>query len=437
MERTIRFVLQAHPLQPLSGGLTGGATDRTIARVLIFLGLLTMQLSATTAPMVFKPGAYIITMGPGDAVWEKFGHNMLWIHDPDRGMDAAFNWGLFDFEQKNFIFNFLQGRLWYWMDGFDAWESLRGYLEDDRTIWIQELNLSQTQRQALWNLCVWNAQEQNKRYLYDYYRDNCSTRLRDAVDQVLGGQIRKQTGDMPSELTYRLETCRLMAGNPLLYTALYFILGQPVDRSLTVWDEMFIPMRMRQRLNQLTISNEAGQQIPLVRNEVLLHVSRRAPVRENPPNWTVWFMLAGVLIGGGQALLGDRACNSHPARWGFAAIAMPWSFVAGFAGWFLVYGWWFTDHVAVRGNENILQLSPLMFPLVVLLPLTLAGQIKAGRIALILAAMSFAASGLGLILKLLPAMNQTNTNMIALALPANAGLAWGLWRLITKRKEGC
>jgi hypothetical protein len=377
----------------------------------------------STAPTELRVS--IITIGPGDAVWEKFGHNMLRIQIPSKGVDVSFNWGLFEFD-NHFIANFLKGKLLYTMGPFHTDRALKEYEDADREIWEQELNLSLTEKQNLWDFCAWNSQPENADYRYDYYRDNCSTRVRDAVDLAVAGQIKAQASTQPSDATYRTETNRLMAGDLLTYTGLYYILGHPVDQPISVWDEMFIPMRMRVRLNQMTIKDESGKLIPLVKSQVQLHKSRRTPPPDVPPNFLWLFLLLGVLIGVAEA--GLVGAKKRLGRWSFAIVAMFWSLLSAFGGWFMLYAFT-TDHQAVRYNENILQLSPLLLPLVFVIPLALSRRPKAGQIAWVLSAIALAASVLGLLLKVLPMMYQTNANIIALAIPANAGLAYAAWRL--------
>jgi Domain of unknown function (DUF4105) len=447
--------------------------------VLAWLSILIMQLAApasapATLPQADRPGVYLITMGPGDAPWEKFGHVMLRIYEPAKKIDVSFNWGMFDFEQKNFIWNFIQGRLWYWMDYIETDRILDFYLKLDRTIWVQELNLSDQQRQNLLELCALNSKEDQKFYKYDYYLDNCSTRVRDKLDEigVLNGQIRRSAATMPSGVTFRSETSRLMSGDPIIYTALYFILGQPIDRKLSAWDEMFIPMRMRERFNQMTIVDASGHQMPLVLGETILHISKRPPLPAAPPNWLGWYLFAGIALGGAMAWFARKLSpspgtpgegrgegsavanrksqianpkNPHPnplpeyrarglSKWSFIGFSLFWSFLAGFGGWFLLYGWFLTDHTAVRPNENILQLSPLLFPLIVLIPKALRGRERAAKIARWLSGLALALSIIGLICKVLPMMDQVNFNMIALAVPSNAGLFWGVWRISAANK---
>jgi hypothetical protein len=121
-------------------------------------------------------------------------------------------------------------------------------------------------------------------------------------------------------------------------------------------------------------------------------------------------------------------------RWLFGGFVAFWVLLASFGAWFLVYGWTLTDHQAVRPNENILQLSPVMLPMIVLVPLA-AGRrkrrIRAARAGLVLTGFMLAGSIIGFVLQVLPGLDQVNGNIIALALPANAGLAWAMWRIDT------
>lgn len=122
------------------------------------------------------------------------------------------------------------------------------------------------------------------------------------------------------------------------------------------------------------------------------------------------------------------------AKWGLGVSAGLWSSLCGFAGCFLLYGWFLTDHTWTRDNENLLQLSPLLLPLVVLVPMHLRGRGHAGRAALALAAAALTGSLVGMMLQALPMMNQVNGEIIALALPANAGLAVAV--LVLRKHSG-
>lgn len=181
-----------------------------------------------------EPGSnltvYLMTMGPGDQVWEKFGHNAIWIHDAAAGTDVAYHWGLFDFADKDFVPRFIQGRMRYSMGAFDMGQTVAAYQQTNRTVWAQELNLNPAQRQKLADFIAWNLLPENRYYNYDYYRDNCSTRVRDAIDNALGDAIERATEKSPSGTTYRFHTSRLTQDDLPVFTGTMMGLGESTLR---------------------------------------------------------------------------------------------------------------------------------------------------------------------------------------------------------------
>lgn len=371
----------------------------------------------------------LITFGQGRAVWELFGHNAIWIHDPARGADVAYDYGRFDFAQSGFLLHFLQGRMRYWMGSQDAIGLMTFYTRMDRSIWVQELNLTPAEARRLETFLAWNIQEENKFYRYDYYRDNCSTRIRDALDRALGGEIFRQTHELPAGTTYRSQTGRLTARDPLIYTGLMLLLGQPVDQPLSVWQDMFIPMSLRDHLNRVTVPGPGGSRLPLVRSEERVFVSSLLPPPAAPPRWTGAFLLAGLLAGLVLALLGWRAPHHAGARIGFIGMGTIWALLVGIAGLLMTGLWALTDHAVAARNENLFAWNLLALPLVVLLPrLGWTDTLRAAlRRALGVALAVLGLGLLGLAVKLLPGFIQRDGQLLALALPVHLGLVAGLW----------
>jgi len=372
---------------------------------------------------------YLMTMGPGKRVWERFGHNAIWIHDPVRGTDQAYNYGLFDFHQQNFLLRFIQGRMWYWMQGFPAESYIEQYRRANRSVWVQELEMAPQARRELQEFLEWNERPENRFYHYDYYRDNCSTRIRDALDRALGGRIHQTTQSALTNRTYRFHTLRLTANDPPVYSGLLLALGQPVDRPISAWEEMFLPLAMREHLRELTVAGKDGAPVPLVRSERTLFEATEPTPPSTPPFWLPFYLAIGLALGGSAYGLGIRARRSRPARLGFLMLTWMWVLVTGTAGVVLAGLWGLTDHAAAYYNENILQMNILALPLVWLLPGFVRGRRSSARFALRLATAVAAISVVGLVLKLLPQFYQINAQVIALALPAHAGVAAGLWRL--------
>ncbi|HEX2220868.1 MAG TPA: DUF4105 domain-containing protein [Gemmatimonadales bacterium] len=371
---------------------------------------------------------FLMTMGPGARVWERFGHNAIWIHDPSSPPDTAYNYGLFDFQQENFLLRFIQGEMWYWMAGFPAEPYVGTYARDNRSVWLQELNIPPAARLELREFLRWNEQPEHRFYHYDYYKDNCSTRVRDALDRVIGGSIAAQTGHLATGTTYRFHTQRLTANDPPTFTGLLLALGPGVDRPISAWEEMFLPMALREHARRVTLPGPDGTSIPLVAGERTLFESTASAPPAAPPEWLSWYSILGAGFGGLALALGAAARRRmRGSRLSLGTLAALWGTVGGLGGVVLAGLWAFTDHTMAYRNENLFQLNPLMLGLAALVPLGLAGSERAGRWARHLALVLAGFSLLGFVLQALPGLDQVNGPIIALLMPVHLGLAAGLW----------
>jgi hypothetical protein len=385
-----------------------------------------------------EPGSelivYLLTFGHGNEVWELFGHNAIWIKDRAKGTDITYNWGMFDFDQPNFVGRFLTGNTRYWMEGIDLESTLQSYTQRNRSILAQELNFTPAQRLQLKESLEVNALPQNKFYRYDYYRDNCSTRLRDMLDRALGGQLQTATTTRLTSETYRTHTQRLTAGDAPLFTGITLALGHPADRAISRWDEMFLPVRMANHLRTVSLRDSVGARIPLVRSEMVLFTAGRAPERATPPNYLPWYVAIGIVLAGTLIALVSRAeMGSRVALYAAAAMATLWSLAAGLAGTALVAAWLFTQHYFMSRNENLLHFSPLSIALVALIPLSIFGLrsvTKARKLSALIAALSL----FGFIAQGVPFFGQSNGEIIALALPLNLAVVWTVYRLTSYRR---
>lgn len=391
------------------------------------LRLLALLCASTSALPAQTPGdelrVYLMTLGPGDAVWERFGHNAIVVEDMRRGTSVAYNWGMFDFDQPGFVPRLMMGRMLYWMAGYDTQLFANAYVQQNRSIWMQELNLTPPQRAALRDFVQWNEQEANKYYRYDYYRDNCSTRVRDAIDRATGGQLRAALTARPTPETYRSHTKRLTYDDPLVYTGLQLAMGNPIDQPLTAWEESFIPMELQEWVRQVRVRDASGREVPLVVREVTVFEANRAPRPEHAPNLIIWYLLAGV--GFALVLLWLNHRRTRTRRIVLAVLITLWTFLTGFFGTLITLLWAFTDHVVTYYNENVLQANPLLLVLAVLAPLALLtprARKTAARVALLIAGLSV----LGFLLQIFPRIDQVNGEIIALFMPVHIAVAYVL-----------
>ena len=381
-------------------------------------------LTVDRSPLTAVPGSELsvalLTFESGGIIWERFGHNAILVHDAAAGTDRLYDYGRFSFKQAHFLLRFARGDMRYSMgESADVAAVLDFYRREGRKIWIQELALDPAERDTLRKFLEWNIQPGNAEYPYDYYRDNCSTRIRDALDMALGGPIRRY-GVRPSGMTWREETRRLNEHAVLLYTGLMVGLGRPVDREMSRWDQMFLPIRLREHLDSVTVTGADGVARPVVASERVLAEGGRWPVPDRPHDWTARYLMAGLALGGLLALLGRRA------PFAFLALATLWALVTGLVGVLLTWLWGFSTHVAAHQNENLLQFNLLVLALALVLPAAVRGRGWALKPARRLALLVTALAALGLVLKLLPGFHQANGELVALALPVHAGVWLGL-----------
>ena len=334
--------------------------------LVLLLALAARTAGAQGRPVDPRPFPYggatlrvsVLTFGPGEAVFERFGHNAIRITDAMTGMDLAYNWGMFSFEDPNFLGRFLSGDTRYWVEAFPASWLIEVYIAQDREVTEQVLALTTEQRTRLAELVMANALPANKYYRYDYFRDNCSTRVRDALDTVLGGSLQRRFTVTTTPWTYRSESVRLTTPATFAQAGIDVALGTPADAPITAWQAMFIPMRLRDYLREVTVPGADGATVPLVAQEELIYKAKRAPEPAERkglalgawgPILGAWILLLTPLT------LASRRRTRVPA----AAMSGLWLGFTGLLGLVLVAMWVGSAHVFWYRNLTLLLASPL------------------------------------------------------------------------------
>jgi Domain of unknown function (DUF4105) len=372
---------------------------------------------------------YVLTMGPGDHPFFKFGHNAIWVQDRSARTDRVYNFGTFRFDSPKLLPEFIRGRLTYWLSVSSIQQTMRGYMAENRTVEVQELDLDNAAKVALKQRLDENALPENRAYKYDYFLDNCSTRVRDAIDAATGGRLRT-SAQGPARLTLRGQALRLTAGVIPEYLGLYLVLGPSTDRAVDRWAEMFIPQELERGLRGVTLPGLQGQGTrPLVKAQQTLFLARRAPALERPPERAVTMLLAGLATALVFFVLGGLAAGQAMARLIFGGLISVWGLVVGFIGCFLLFVWIATDHQVVYRNQNILQCAPFAIALVVIGWGVAFGMHGATRKALIIAVAAAGLSIAGALLRLSAISPQDNGPIIAFLVPAWVGIAAGLYNI--------
>ncbi len=361
----------------------------------------------------------LLTMGNGTEVWENFGHSAIWLHDNATGRDTVFNWGVFNMRAPNFILHFLQGLMVYSMGGDRLDQVLFAYRYWNRSVTAQELDLSPAQKDSLVAIINTNAQPENIHYRYDYFVENCATRPRDILDRVLGGQLRVGA-DSLSGTSYRWHALRLMQGDKPLVLGVNIGLGQPSDREITKWQEMFLPRKLHDWVATRQVKDSTGALHPLVKSERVIFQASRPPEPSTPPRFA-WLWPAGAVLGILLAALGYAARKPGAGRVTAATVFAVWAAACGILGVLLTILWAWTDHRFAHSNENLLLFNPLWLILAVTLPMS----VLRGRATILSTRLLYLLTGLGVLALLAHAVGlsrQQNLAVIGLGLLPAIGL---------------
>jgi hypothetical protein len=364
----------------------------------------------------------LVTVEQGDLVWERFGHNAILFQDEASGWEVAYHWGIFNFGQVDFVPRLIRGTMLYSMGPNRFQDALEEYRRAGRRVWVQELALTPTQGMELLAAVEENARPENRDYRYDYYRDNCSTRVRDALDRVLGGLLEARFSSDTTAFTYRWHTRRILQEMPPYYLGIQFVLGPRADRLITVWEEMFLPQTVKDRIGEVQVPGPDGSLRSLVTRERVAVESGRPEAPARPPFALPIFLGVGLLWGGAMLLLsGKEGASGLPRRLGVALAGGVWTLLAGLGGSLLLGAWLFTDHVFWHNNFNLFQTNPLFLPLPVgFLMFLVTGRLPAWamRVSWVVAALSVG----GVALELLPFLGQANGEILGLTVPMNLAL---------------
>ncbi len=387
---------------------------------------------------------HLITVGPGDRIEEMWGHNAVLVRDTAAGIEEAYNYGIFDPTDPGFLTDFYWGRGNYSVAELPLDGMLSGYRRAGRRVWAQELELEPAARVRLLGLLRTAVLPENMFYRYNYYLNNCSTRVRDVLDIILGGQLKAATdagpgapspdggesapggraaADSRPTATWRHHTLRLAAESPLVYLGIQLFMGPGGDEPTTGWNDLWIPMKLRDTAGALLVTRSDGSRVPLVRSEELWEDAGREYPDTAPPGLKVVFLLSGLLAGVVLSLLGyGSRGQGRVARAGLVVIACGWGlFCLAISGLIVALHW--TAHTFTYWNQNVLLFSPLAsLASASLIRTAVRGTTSVWGRRFTVSALVLSVIALGL--HLIPPVSQGNAEMLAFVLPLNLGFCW-------------
>lgn len=295
----------------------------------------------------------VLTCTPGPDLYSLFGHTAIRVEDvnEDGRIDEVYNYGTFQFDD-DFYYNFIKGRLNYSLSKIDFGTFQLEYLYSGRGISEQVLLLDSADSQRLYDLLIENYRPENRDYRYDYFYDNCSSRVGEIIRNAGNGEVRfNYVSDRP--YSFREAIDRYLVHMPWADFGIDLALGMPCDYLMDGTQDMFLPDSL---LNQLAhasyrLDNLASRSIEILPAEFF---------PDHGSWWTPFRVMLLVLL---LHVMVVRFFRSS-----FISVAdRILLFVTGAAGCLLAFLWFFTDHSAAAWNFNILWANPLNL-IIALLP---------------------------------------------------------------------
>ncbi len=297
----------------------------------------------------------ILTCAPGKEIYSIYGHNAIRIQDKSAQSDIVYNYGTFDFDTPGFMVKFMRGKLPYLLAEGDFNRFMREYQYFERAVTEQVLDLDSIQKHRIIDALSINMLPENRAYKYDFFMDNCATRLRDILQNNINGITWDQSS--ASFKTFRQIIKEYQQPLPWTNFGIDLIIGAKADRKTTLMEETFIPDYLANALNEVMVKDASNKKIVLSTRELITFPA------ESQMNRFISFLLSPLffflilLIVEINILL--RSLKNKQNKW-ISRYDSLWFWVITFCSLLMVFMWFGTDHIPTKNNWNLLWASPLI-----------------------------------------------------------------------------
>jgi len=322
---------------------------------LLLVGLSTSaraQADAPAAPRLSEQAQIsLITILPGDPIYTFAGHSALRVHDPVTGVDRLYNYGTFDFSDPLFIPKFTYGYLRYALSVTSYEPMVSFYRRQGRPVIAQPLNLNRRQQNRVAQFLRHNACPENRFYQYDFFFDNCSTRIRDVLTATLEDRV--DFSDVPRpQRSFRELLDPFVASRPALDFGFDLALGRPADRRPTARQVMFLPTHLLRAFEHATVRTNGTEQPLVARTDTIQWISDY-DATDARFDWP-FYLSVGFLVGVLGWTARQARTNALPTGWGDATVLA----ILGSTGLLICYLWFISTYEVTNGNLNLLWAWP-------------------------------------------------------------------------------
>lgn len=317
--------------------------------LLSFLILLIFQIKIQAQQLSADAAVSILTCNPGVEVYSMYGHTAIRVNDPAQKLDIVFNYGAFSFETPDFLYRFAKGQTDYKMDGGRFQSFLPEYEEEKRSVYEQVLNLPLEGKNQLFQALIENFKPENRVYRYNFFMDNCASRVRDMVERNAGAPIRF-TDNHPTE-SYRELIKHFHHSFRWFDLGIDLLVGKKADEQVSAYGQMFLPEYLMEQFAKAEITIN-GKAQPLVLEIRTLREYPNPKLNSDLPWPSIVFGLLFLIIAGFSVRCFLRKKKADWLDYWLLGLS-------GFSG--LIIGWFtlYSEHPAMSPNYNLLWAFPL------------------------------------------------------------------------------
>ena len=289
----------------------------------------------------------ILSIGEGPSLVDAFGHTAIRVKDAQLKNDIVFNFGVYDFNSPNFYSNFVKGRPEYKLAIQNYSNLIQNYIRQKRYIVEHQLNLDQNSTKIIIDLLVEKLNDPY--YIYDYFRDNCTTRAANIVIDKTNNKFKDDKLKSEAILTYRDLIHRKINENSWAALGIDLCLGAIIDKKINTRETFFLPENLMNYLDFF----EGG----MIKRNIIYSPESEISYRENLPSPLRINLLLSLII------VVITIFNFKSNKWNKSLDTLIF-IISGLIGILIIYLWFFSNHFAGAQNFNFLWAFPLNFALI-------------------------------------------------------------------------
>ncbi len=303
----------------------------------------------------------LITITPGKEIYSWFGHSAILIEQKDKKA-IVYDYGVFSFNSDNFYEHFLEGKMYYLLIPSYADSRLQVAIDEDRTVSKVELNIPNEKKIDIINFLNYNSQSDNNTYLYDFYTDNCATRIRDIFNWATDNEFKQWAQNQYTPFSFRDLSIKQLDNSLFVNWVLNSFLGPSCDVKNSAWENMFSPEFLEKSIMEYEGFNANKTIIYSSNTSTSFNEFRRTK------HHLLFYSAIGLLLGLIGLLLKTFKQDNELALYGiFNSIILLFLLIISL---FIFYFVFFSNIQPTYNNENIFFFNPIIYLILFISSLT-------------------------------------------------------------------